>query len=279
MSCGLYLDGSYVASNSSVSNNGLSVIYYTPAIGNHNWYVYCNDSSTDYGNSSTFYFEMLPPYVPPSSPPSLPPEQKPEIIKEINFDEMKGASPNIAVIDIPNFPLDSISITPYTPVNNVKIYIGGREEITCKSLNIKRNDNITVNNTTSIVYDCVDLSKENISDDNLKEVEISFKIDGNWLTEKNINITSVRLLRYKSGNWQVLETEPISGKTVTGYAIANTTYIHFRAISPGLSPFVIAGQATTPITLEKVFSYYWLWILLIFIIILIIIYLYRRNKK
>ncbi|MBI5227157.1 right-handed parallel beta-helix repeat-containing protein, partial [Candidatus Micrarchaeota archaeon] len=71
LSCALYLDGSVNATNSSVSNNTLTNFTISGlAEGTHQWFVSCNDSSTNNGNSSTnnFTIDSTAPTVTLSSP-------------------------------------------------------------------------------------------------------------------------------------------------------------------------------------------------------------------
>lgn len=59
-SCSLWVDGSLKATNSSVFNNNISTIQYTPPDGSVQWQIYCNDSSgTNTGNSSVVLFSSL----------------------------------------------------------------------------------------------------------------------------------------------------------------------------------------------------------------------------
>jgi hypothetical protein len=56
--CSLLLDGSPVASNSSVANSTNTTLSATGiSVGSHSWYVSCTDLAGNAANSSTYYFE------------------------------------------------------------------------------------------------------------------------------------------------------------------------------------------------------------------------------
>jgi len=83
------------------------------------------------------------------------------------------------------------------------------------------------------VYKYIEITKENITDADIANVTIKFKVDKAWINANTINVTTIALYRYSNGNWEKLNTSKV------GEDEAN---VYFSAISPSLSIFAIAGE-------------------------------------
>jgi PGF-pre-PGF domain-containing protein len=70
------------------------------------------------------------------------------------------------------------------------------------------------------------------SSDNFENARINFRVNKSWVSENNINESSVTLYRYYQNSWNQLPTT-LSGE--------NEVYFHFTAETPGFSPFAISG--------------------------------------
>ena len=82
------------------------------------------------------------------------------------------------------------------------------------------------------VFQYLEIVIEGISDDDISEATLEFKVPIEWLMENSIEEDEVALLRY-SGGWQDLSTKK-TGKS--------TTHVLYRAITPGFSTFAIAAK-------------------------------------
>lgn len=86
----------------------------------------------------------------------------------------------------------------------------------------------------------------NITDADVANVTISFQVEKSWVTTNSIDAATIALYRYSNSTWNKLQTSKIN-ETSDKY--------YFRAISPGLSVFAIAG--------EKIKGFPWLVVVVI----------------
>jgi len=77
------------------------------------------------------------------------------------------------------------------------------------------------------------------------ETSINFKVDNSWIKDNNIDKKTISLHRYKEAT--ILETLP------TTLTTEGDNYIHYTAISEGLSYFVITGDKRKTL-IEKIFG-------------------------
>ncbi len=77
------------------------------------------------------------------------------------------------------------------------------------------------------------VGKSGFSDpDNIKDCVIGFKVSKSWLLENGISESSIRLLHYSNEEWEELDTSLVNEAD---------GYLHFKAKTPGFSPFAIVG--------------------------------------
>ena len=74
---------------------------------------------------------------------------------------------------------------------------------------------------------------------NIKDAEITFKVDKAWVSENNID--SIIMMRYDE-TWQTLPTQKIKG---------DEAYLYYKASTREFSPFAITGYTSTAI-LQKI---------------------------
>ena len=60
---------------------------------------------------------------------------------------------------------------------------------------------------------------------------LRFRVNNSWITEKSLEKTDIKLLRFDNG-WKMLDTKEIN---------SDSTYTYFESRSPGLSSFAISG--------------------------------------
>lgn len=182
--------------------------------------------------------------------------------------------------------LKYINISVKNPAQNVKIIIkkleGKPAEIT--------------HELGGKVYRYIEITTENLADENIENVTITFDVEKDWINENNIDKNTIRLYRYTT-QWDPLTT------TIIG---ENNTHITYQAISPGLSIFAIGSeQAVTTTTImenmtttvqptpettvpkekkeekepiSKPIS--WLWILIVIVIVgIIVVYVVYKRRQ
>ena len=86
-----------------------------------------------------------------------------------------------------------------------------------------------------IVYEYLDLKiTENDSYIENMNASIGFKVRQEWIIENNIDISSMRLMRYHNNKWQELNTTLLD---------KNNTNVSFITETPGFSTFAVVGSA------------------------------------
>tara|TARA_B100001971_G_C18221524_1_gene557519 strand:- start:1248 stop:1877 length:630 start_codon:yes stop_codon:yes gene_type:complete len=81
-------------------------------------------------------------------------------------------------------------------------------------------------------FQYLEISKKNLEDENIGNVEVEFKVEKTWIVDNNISEDSIVLNRY-NGKWGELDTE----KTNT-----IGTHVTYEAVTPGFSYFAITGE-------------------------------------
>lgn len=76
-------------------------------------------------------------------------------------------------------------------------------------------------------------SEGTISEENADNIIINFEVSWEWIKENNIDLSTIRLMRFNDGEWQELPTIQISD---------DGKFIHFSAQTPGFSIFSIVGD-------------------------------------
>ena len=87
------------------------------------------------------------------------------------------------------------------------------------------------------VYQFIKIYHSNIKNEDLENVELTFRVERAWLSQYNLDENSFILQRYSDG-WQKLETVKLNEDEV---------YLYFKASSPGLSVFAITAQPRSAI--------------------------------
>lgn len=70
------------------------------------------------------------------------------------------------------------------------------------------------------------------SSENFENARINFRVKKSWISENNINKSTITLYRYDQNSWNQLPTT-LSGE--------DEVYLYFTAETPGFSPFAISG--------------------------------------
>jgi PGF-pre-PGF domain-containing protein len=68
---------------------------------------------------------------------------------------------------------------------------------------------------------------------NIEDAVVNFKVEKTWITDKNIEQSSITLNRYNDNKWNQLPTDLTN---------EDDSYLYFTAKTPGFSPFAITGK-------------------------------------
>ena len=185
--------------------------------GTYYWRVQAADganNASDWSEVWTFTFTVVPP---PASPTIRILRIMPEAPVSVEFE---------------NFSIIELKISVLGTVENV--------EVTVREL-IDRPAEVAIS-APGAIYRYLEIIKENIADNDISEVTITFRVEKSWIVAKNVNENKITLNRYaENGEWVYLSTTRIG---------EDNTYIYFSSISPGLSFFTITGGMLTPAAFE-----------------------------
>ncbi|MEM5878898.1 MAG: PGF-pre-PGF domain-containing protein [Candidatus Aenigmatarchaeota archaeon] len=156
----------------------------------------------------------------------------PPLIMPINASfQIQSITPESpAVVEIPNANILKI----------VKITIFVSKNVSNATLTVKEGvkpENIpaTVRTEEGLVHKYLEIVTTNMNESDVISVSIDFQVEKSWISENNIDVNTIALYRLSNNTWRKLQTIKIN---------ETSEYYQFRAISPGLSLFAIAGNWT-----------------------------------
>ena len=144
--------------------------------------------------------------------------------------------PVIQGATIPNISANGTGQASFTGLPITDISIKSKNNVTNVRITITKTDAQPA--TVAIgapgeTYAYLSIDKANITDSDITEVKIKFKVEKSWIANNNIDVSQIALYRYVNGQWIKLPTVKLS---------EDSTYIYFESTSPGLSVFAITGQ-------------------------------------
>ncbi len=98
----------------------------------------------------------------------------------------------------------------------------------------KRPENIT--NISGIPYRYFNVTTTNLTDSDIANATIKFKVNKTWINASNIDEVTITLSRYCDINWNALPTTKIKEDNAS---------LYFEAETPGFSLFAISGEVKT----------------------------------
>ncbi len=132
-----------------------------------------------------------------------------------------------ATVEVENTVITELTISVKNTVENVLITV---QQLTERPLGIEIA-------APGISYKHLNVVAQNITDADIESVTITFKVEKSWITEHEIDETTITLNRYAAGEWTSIPTEKVD---------EDATYVYFSAVSPGLSVFAVSGTALAP---------------------------------
>jgi PGF-pre-PGF domain-containing protein len=83
------------------------------------------------------------------------------------------------------------------------------------------------------IYKYLEITKSNITDDDISVANIRFKVERPWTTDNFINFSTIQLNKYKDGDWIGLPTDFLG---------SDDAYHYFEAQTSSFSLFAISGE-------------------------------------
>jgi hypothetical protein len=81
------------------------------------------------------------------------------------------------------------------------------------------------------------IDKENLGDEDISSVKISFQVEKSWISSNDIDKVTVALYRYDGGEWDKLPTFEVGEDSVN---------VYYESVSLGLSIYAISAGSVTP---------------------------------
>jgi len=181
-----------------------------------------------------------------------------EEIGNLTADEMFEVEPENA----DETGIGKIDIVSNTNLSNVKVKVA---KLQTKPEEVDDPLNKTVYSYLDII---LTTDEEDVDEEDIGKMNISFKIEVSWFTTNNVDKNSVTLLRYHNGQWVELTTI---------YLSEDGTYVYYTAETPGLSTFAIAGTASTDQPVQEI---PWIFILIGLIAsigVALVVFLYKNG--
>lgn len=219
----------YTAMIGPFTSVGTTVIYYVQVV----------DTASQTTTSSTNSFTI----------------KEPPITEEVgNIQEGQTAE-----VPVENSDISGVKIKSTSSLSNVKI--------TIEKLDPEEIDEVPSETEDITIYSYIELklTSENItvSEDDLEEITIEFKVPLIWINENNIDVNTITMMRYHNGQWSQLPTTYLEGQD-------DGTYAYFEAITTGTSTFAIVGSEVIEIEEEPEPESEMPWFIIIGVVVMII---------
>jgi PGF-pre-PGF domain-containing protein len=142
-------------------------------------------------------------------------------------DLMSGVEKEIQIESFED--INSVKLTPSIDLEGVKV--------TIIKLKDKPEEIIDPPKKNTSVYKYLDIKLSTndtfVDEEEINSLEFNFKVEKTWIAYNEIDIATVKLIRYHDGVWQNLSTTLNS---------ENDTCIFYTAASPGFSTFAVVGS-------------------------------------
>ncbi len=213
VTCTLTRDSTTVANPETATLDAAVYTYKFETGGNAN---YSSASKT-----ATLTVESKPVTAPSTSTPQITVDISGKV--EVYVQKISPGSPATVSISKSDTSATEISISVKNQVNFVRV-------------SIKKIDQLPTEVATpqGVVYKNWDVVKTNIKDADVDQATIKFSVEKSWLLDNNVDANTVALQRYNNNEWQSLATTKLS---------EDDSSVHYSAVSPGFSYFVISGAA------------------------------------
>jgi len=147
-----------------------------------------------------------------------------KVVSENSAEALVYLSANnpITIEFTPNIGITKITITSKSTLSNVKIRVKALEK------------NPVNKAPSGRVYRYVIIEKENIRNEDMKDVKLKFSVEKSWIEQNGIDPDLVALFRWENDKWQELSTIKID---------EDDEYYYYESTLPGFSYFAIAEKS------------------------------------
>ncbi len=165
--------------------------------------------------------------------------------------------------------VDGMDITTNSDVQNVKVNVEKKDKVDAGSeYKIKEDEEVY-----SYLEINIEADNRTLEDDDIDSITIKFKVTQEWIKDKKINKSKVKLARFHNGSWNNLSTEMLS---------EDDTYVYYQAIVTGTSTFAIVGGKVIDVDEDETddggeMPWYLIIIGLVIAIFLVIIFLFKAG--
>jgi PGF-pre-PGF domain-containing protein len=197
----------------------------------------CNEYQLRSGDKVIWYWVTKPNTVPPtttsgdrggpesviSPPPTPTPTPAPTKIAE----ETK----TIELIEVGG----NASLT-FNKTEITRVVINANSTIRTAEITVEQLEKpLNITNVSGIPYCYFNVTTTNLTDTNMTNATIEFKVNKTWINERNMDEATITLNRYSdmNNNWSALPTSKIE---------EDTTSLYFASETPGFSLFAISGH-------------------------------------
>ena len=125
------------------------------------------------------------------------------------------------------FSLRRINLTASNLLTNIQIFI---QETESKPDYV---EDVPISSEKGKTYKYVEITSKNINDGNVSNVEYTFRVPVEWISDNNIDPSKVLFKRYENGTWNNIDTQMEN---------SDSEYYYYKAISPGLSVYAVTGE-------------------------------------
>ncbi len=145
------------------------------------------------------------------------------------FDRLVPGAAKVMRIQKEEIGIKEIEISVKNQVNNVRITV----------TKLEGKPATVVHEVSGKVYQYIEITAENLGDENVSQAKIRFEVDTSWINENRIDKHTVALYRYANDTWQKLNTTMIN---------ETESYVTYEAVTPGFSVFAISGETVKETT-------------------------------
>lgn len=150
-----------------------------------------------------------------------------EGISKSQFWQSISANQDVSMkVDKTEIPITQLSFTSKKTASNAEIKITALTEAPSTDVTV-----------TTPVYKYISIDKKVLSDENIDEAELEFKVERSWLNANSVSEDDIALMRYTT-KWDELETIKQN---------SDANYAYYKAFTPGFSYFAIVSKVSKPL--------------------------------
>jgi len=159
-----------------------------------------------------------------SSSTPTPTAAPPQLVEEVKEIELIEAGAN-ASVTFDKVDVTQITLNANSTIRNASIMIQPLGKT------------VFIVNVSGIPYCYFNITTTNLTNADIAQATVEFKVNKSWLNASNIDEATITLSRYSDNHWNALPTVKIG---------EDNTSLYFKAVTPGFSVFAISGERPVP---------------------------------